>query len=67
MVMCILSKILGNQIKKSIREDKEIKKIVNETDEESEKIRKSVDELINMGLEVPDFMKEHSTSYKHKI
>ena len=56
--MCILSKILGNQIKKSIREDKEIKKIVNETDEESEKIRKSVDELINMGLEVPDFMKE---------
>jgi hypothetical protein len=67
MIMYILSKILGNQIEKSIKEDKEIKKLVKESDEESEKIRKCVDELIDMGLEVPSYTKKHSTFYKNKM
>ena len=56
-----LAKYLGWKIEKAVNEDKELQKSIKEADEDLDKARVIIDDLIDMGLTVPPFMKKYAS------
>lgn len=64
LVMTLLGKIMGYQIEKAIKNDKELQQAIKDTDADLAKARDIVDGLIDKGLEVPSFLKKYASPNK---
>jgi CO dehydrogenase/acetyl-CoA synthase delta subunit len=61
LIMTLLGKVLGYQIEKAIKNDKDIQSAVKAADADMDRARVLIDDLIDKGLEVPPFMKKWAT------
>ncbi len=61
ILMLILGKILGYQIKKALNEDKELQKLIKDADADLEETRNQVDSMIKQGITPPEFMRKYAT------
>jgi len=60
----LVAKYMGWQIEKSIKNDKDLQKSIKEADEDLDKARVIIDDLIDMGLTVPPYFKKYATKKK---
>ncbi len=64
LLMTLLGKIMGYQIKKAIDNDKDLQKAIKDTDADLAKARDIIDGLIDKGLQVPDYLKKYASPNK---
>lgn len=60
LIMTLLGKIMGNQIKKAIENDKDLQQAIKDTDAELDKARDIVNNMIKKGLTPPEFMRKYA-------
>jgi hypothetical protein len=61
LIMSLLGKVLGYQIEKALKNNKDLQKAIKDADADMDKARNIVDDLIDKGLEVPPFMQKWAT------
>ena len=61
ILMLILGKILGYQIKKALNEDEELQKLIKDADADLDKARNQIDNMIKQGITPPEFMRKYAT------
>jgi hypothetical protein len=59
--MSLLGKVLGYQIEKALKNNKDLQNAIKNADADMDKARNIVDDLIDKGLEVPPFMQKWAT------
>ena len=61
LIMSLLGKVLGYQIEKALKNNKDLQTAIKAADADMDKARNIVDDLIDKGLEVPPFMQKWAT------
>jgi hypothetical protein len=61
LIMSLLGKVLGYQIEKALKNNKDLQNAIKNADADMDKARNIVDDLIDKGLEVPPFMQKWAT------
>ena len=61
LLMTLFAKVLGNQIEKAVKNDKELQAAIKDADSELDKARVIIDDLIDMVITVPPYMKKYAT------
>jgi Mn-dependent DtxR family transcriptional regulator len=61
LLMTLFAKVLGHQIEKAVKNDKELQAAIKDADSELDKARVIIDDLIDMGITVPPYMKKYAT------